>query len=87
MSRCSDRIGWCVPSHRRYCCSAGIASVQFGAAFANKLFAQAGPGGVVLLRLALAAVMLMAAARPSLRGRTRSDYLAVLALRPHSRRR
>jgi inner membrane transporter RhtA len=56
----------------------GIVSVQFGAAFANKLFAQAGPGGVVLLRLALAAVMLMAAARPAIRGRTRSDYLAVL---------
>ena len=44
----------------------GIASVQFGAAIANKLFAQAGPGGVVLLRLALSAVMLMVAvARPS----------------------
>jgi inner membrane transporter RhtA len=56
----------------------GIASVQFGAALANKLFAQAGPGGVVLLRLALAAVMLMAIARPAIRGRTRSDYLAVL---------
>ncbi|HEY2298953.1 MAG TPA: EamA family transporter [Jatrophihabitans sp.] len=56
----------------------GIASVQFGAAFANKLFAQAGPGGVVFLRLVLAAVMLTAAVRPSLRGRTRSDLLAVL---------
>ena len=57
----------------------GIASVQFGAALASKLFAQAGPGGVVLLRLALAAFMLMLAVRPRLRGRTRSDYLAVLA--------
>jgi inner membrane transporter RhtA len=56
----------------------GIASVQFGAAFANKLFSQAGPGGVVLLRLALAAVMLMVAVRPTIRGRTRADYLAVL---------
>jgi inner membrane transporter RhtA len=56
----------------------GIASVQFGAAIASKLFAQAGPGGVVLLRLALAAVMLMAVAHPTIRGRTRSDYLAVL---------
>ena len=46
--------------------------MQFGAAFANKLFAQAGPGGVVLLRLALAALMLIAAVRPSLRGRTRA---------------
>lgn len=56
----------------------GIASVQFGAAFANKLFPQAGPAGVVLLRLALAAVMLTLAVRPSLRNRTRSDLLAVL---------
>ncbi len=56
-----------------------IASVQFGAAFANKLFAQAGPGGVVFLRLALSALMLTAVVRPSLRGRTRSDLLAVLA--------
>lgn len=56
----------------------GIASVQFGAALANKLFAQAGPGGVVLLRLALAALMLTVAVRPSLRSRTRADCLAVL---------
>jgi inner membrane transporter RhtA len=57
----------------------GIASVQFGAAFANKLFAQAGPGGTVLLRLALSALMLTIAVRPSLRGRTRSDLRAVVA--------
>jgi inner membrane transporter RhtA len=57
----------------------GIASVQFGAAFANKLFDRAGPAGVVLLRLVLAAALLMVVARPSLRGRTRSDWLAVLA--------
>lgn len=56
----------------------GIASVQFGAAFANKLFAQAGPGGVVLLRLALSALLLTAIVRPSLRNRTRTDLLAVL---------
>jgi inner membrane transporter RhtA len=56
----------------------GIASVQFGAAFANKLFAQAGPGGVVFLRLTLSALMLTAVVRPSLRGRTRSDVRAVV---------
>jgi inner membrane transporter RhtA len=54
-----------------------IASVQFGAAFADKLFAQAGPGGVVFLRLALSAIALLAITRPSLRGRTRADLLAV----------
>jgi inner membrane transporter RhtA len=55
----------------------GIASVQFGAAFANTLFDRAGPAGVVLLRLVLAAVLLMVIARPSLRGRTPSDWRAV----------
>lgn len=58
---------------------AGIASVQFGAAVANKLFDRAGPAGVVFLRLALGALLLVAVARPSLRGRTRSDWTAVVA--------
>lgn len=57
----------------------GIGSVQFGAAFASKLFDQAGPGGVVFLRLLLSAAILLAVARPTLRGRTRGDLLAVLA--------
>jgi inner membrane transporter RhtA len=56
-----------------------IASVQFGSAFAAKLFGQAGPGGVVLLRLGLSAALLLAISRPSLRGRTRADLAAALA--------
>ncbi len=56
-----------------------IASVQFGAAFADTLFPKAGPGGVVLLRLALSALILTGIARPTLRGRTRADLTAVLA--------
>ena len=56
----------------------GIGSVQFGAALANELFAQAGPAGVVLLRIALSALLLMAIARPSLRGRTRNDLGAAV---------
>jgi inner membrane transporter RhtA len=55
-----------------------IGSVQFGAAFANKLFAQAGPAGVVLLRITLSALVLTAAMRPSLRNRSRGDLVAVL---------
>jgi inner membrane transporter RhtA len=51
----------------------GIGSVQFGAALANKLFDQAGPGGVVMLRLLLSALILLAIARPSLRRRHRRD--------------
>jgi inner membrane transporter RhtA len=56
-----------------------IASVQFGSAFADKLFGQAGPGGVVFLRLGLSAAMLLAISRPSLRGRTRADLRAAVA--------
>lgn len=58
---------------------AGIGSVQFGAAFANELFDEAGPGGVVLVRLVLSAAILLAFARPTLRGRSRSDLTAVIA--------
>jgi inner membrane transporter RhtA len=54
-------------------------SVQFGSAFADKLFAQAGPGGTVLLRLGLSALILIIAVRPRLRGRSRSDLYAVAA--------
>jgi inner membrane transporter RhtA len=56
----------------------GIGSVQFGAAFANTLFDDAGPGGVVLLRLLLSAVILLAVARPSVRHRSRRDVTAAV---------
>ena len=57
----------------------GIASVQFGSAFADTLFGEAGPGGVVFLRVALAAAVLLPIARPSLRGRRRVDLGAAVA--------
>jgi inner membrane transporter RhtA len=56
----------------------GIGSVQFGAAFADTLFDEAGPGGVVLLRLLLSAAILVPLARPSLRRRSRADVAAAL---------
>lgn len=56
----------------------GMISVQFGAAFAVKLFTHVGPAGAVLLRLGMSAVIMLAITRPSLRGRSRSDLLAVL---------
>jgi inner membrane transporter RhtA len=55
----------------------GIASVQFGAAFAATLFDRASPAGVVLLRLALAALVLLPITRPRLAGRPRRQLLAV----------
>jgi inner membrane transporter RhtA len=57
----------------------GIASVQFGSAFANKLFDRIGPGGTVFLRVAFGAVLMLAIARPRLVGRTRRDWYAAAA--------
>jgi inner membrane transporter RhtA len=57
----------------------GIASVQFGAAFAKTLFDDVGPAGTVFLRVAFAAAILMAAWRPALRGRTGVDWRLILA--------
>jgi inner membrane transporter RhtA len=44
----------------------GITSVQLGSALATTLFADAGPGGTVLLRTAFAAAVLMLLWRPAL---------------------
>lgn len=57
----------------------GIGSVQFGSAVADTLFAQAGPGGVVFLRLLFSAALLLALTRPSLRGRRAVDVRAAIA--------
>ncbi|MGI8667740.1 MAG: EamA family transporter [Jatrophihabitans sp.] len=55
----------------------GIASVQFGSAFADKLFDQAGPAGVVLMRLAFSAAVLLALIRPRLAGRSWRELATV----------
>jgi inner membrane transporter RhtA len=57
----------------------GIASVQIGAAVATKLFSAVGPGGAVLLRLVLSAILLVAVVRPDVRGRRGRDWLMVIA--------
>ncbi len=55
-----------------------VASVQLGAALAVTLFDEAGPAGTVLLRLALAAVLLVAVWRPWRRPLSPADRRAVL---------
>jgi inner membrane transporter RhtA len=50
-----------------------VASVQSGAAVATRLFPSVGPGGTVVLRLALSAVLLLAFARPTIRSRSSTD--------------
>ena len=54
-----------------------VASVQTGASLAKSLFDDVGPGGTVLLRVLLAAIVLGAIWRPALRGRTRSELWLV----------
>src|SRR5438105_3792010 len=56
----------------------GILSVQVGAAFAKTLFPVLGPYGTVFLRLVFAALILVIAWRPRVRGHRRGDYLLVL---------
>jgi inner membrane transporter RhtA len=56
-----------------------IVSVQFGGALAATLVPRIGAGGSVLLRLLFATVILVAVARPRLRGRSRQAWLMVLA--------
>jgi inner membrane transporter RhtA len=58
--------------------AAGV-SVQFGAALAVTLIPRAGALGVVSLRLAVAAVVLLAVCRPRLRGHSRADWGTILA--------
>lgn len=56
----------------------GVVSVQVGGAFAKGLFDVAGPTGVVWLRLALAAVVLLVAVRPPVRALTRGQWRPVV---------
>ncbi|ARZ71837.1 EamA family transporter [Streptomyces sp. HU2014] len=58
---------------------AGTVSVQFGSAFAALLFPRAGALGTVALRVTFAALLLLAVARPRLRGYTRADRTLVAA--------
>lgn len=55
----------------------GILSVQLGAAIAKGLFDRIGPTEMVFLRLAASTLVFLAIARPTLRGRSRDDWLVV----------
>ena len=56
-----------------------VASVQTGASLAKSLFDDVGPGGTVLLRVVLAAIVLVAIWRPRTTGIQRRDWLLVVA--------
>lgn len=57
--------------------SAGV-SVQFGAALAVTVMPRVGAAGVVTLRLAAAALVLLVLCRPKVRGYSRSDWRTVV---------
>jgi len=57
----------------------GVASVQFGAAFAKTLFDNVGPAGTVFMRVVFAAVILVIAWRPAIRGRSGADWRLIVA--------
>ncbi len=57
----------------------GIVSVQLGASFAKDLFDLVTPTGMVWLRMAASALVVGLVARPTLRGRSRTDWYLVLA--------
>jgi len=59
---------------------AAMVSVQSGAAVSTWMFPTAGPLGTASLRLGFAAVIMLAWARPRLRGRSRQDLLLAAAL-------
>jgi len=56
----------------------GLACQEVGAAFAVGLFPHLGPLGVVMLRLVFSALVLLAIARPRVRGHSRSAWAAVV---------
>lgn len=55
----------------------GLVCQEVGAGVAVLLFPDAGPIGMVTLRLVFSAVLLLAVFRPRLRGRSREDWLTV----------
>ena len=56
----------------------GLICQEVGAGIAVLLFPDAGPVGMVTLRLVFSAAIPLAVFRPSLRGRSRADWLTVL---------
>ena len=56
----------------------GILSVQFGAAIAKDLFDVVPPTAMVWMRLATSALIFLIVARPTLRGRSRRDWLVAI---------
>ncbi|WP_431679489.1 EamA family transporter [Kitasatospora sp. KL5] len=61
-------------------CVAAMVTCQLGIASSKSLFGVLGVGGATFLRLTVAAVVLLAATRPRLRGRSRRDLASAVLL-------
>jgi inner membrane transporter RhtA len=59
---------------------ASMTTIQLGAALSEPLFDRIGPAGLVALRLVFAALILWPLVRPRVRGRSRADVAAAVAL-------
>lgn len=57
---------------------AGLACQEIGASLAVLLFPEVGPLGMVMLRLVFSALLLLAIARPALRGHSGADWRGVV---------
>ncbi len=57
-----------------------MSSIQLGAALSQPLFGRLGAAGVVLLRLVLAAVVLVAFVRPDIRSKRRAEVAVPVVL-------
>ena len=63
--------------HRSWMVIGSVVSVQIGASYAHRLMDEIGATATVMLRQGIAALVLGAICRPSLRGRTRRELLTV----------
>jgi inner membrane transporter RhtA len=74
----STRAAGGIPTPAVLLVVAGLACQEIGAAIAVLLFPSTGPLGMVMLRLVFSALVLLAIARPDLRGHSRSAWTAVV---------
>lgn len=70
---------WAAGVDRAWLLGLSMISVQVGAGFASRLMAVTGAPAAVLFRQGGAALVLLALARPSLRGRSRREWATIVA--------
>ena len=69
-----------LPSNRTWLLAVSMLSLQLGAGFAGRLMEAVGAAGAVMFRQGGAAVVLLVVCRPAWRGRSRSEWRAIVSL-------